>query len=148
MATERVGGAVIIPKTLASEDSLLKDIVERAHLINKPLVKGALVKIFDTVREGHDGAMIVEVVRRSQPWIHSSRVRLPYNESEHLAIIQNRGLRHNSAAYACSRTDALIIVVSEERGKISLFHRGTYNLDISKRDFAAKLGAFMSSVGT
>lgn len=71
MAAERVGGAVIIPKSRASEDSLLKDIVERAHLINKPLVGGSLVKTFDTVQEGHDGAVIVEVVGRSQPWIHS-----------------------------------------------------------------------------
>lgn len=71
MAAGRVGGAVIVPKTVASEDQLLRDIAERAHLINKPLVEGALVKMFDTEREGHDGAVIVEVVGRSEPWIHS-----------------------------------------------------------------------------
>lgn len=65
------GGTVIIPKTRVSEDSLLRTIAERAHVVGEPLSEGFLMQIFDTTQEGHDCAVIVEVVGRDQPWVHS-----------------------------------------------------------------------------
>lgn len=70
-ADRRTGALLIIPATTAADDPLLKDLIGQAHVIDKPLVRGSLLELFDKTQEGHDGAVIVEVVDRTQPWIHS-----------------------------------------------------------------------------
>jgi len=78
-----------------------------------------IASIFDPHSPGHDGALIIENGRLTH-----FGVRLPVSESTILPEFY--GTRHHAAMGLSERSDSLIIVVSEERGQVSLFHHGTF----------------------
>jgi uncharacterized protein (TIGR00159 family) len=76
-----------------------------------------LRSIFDPHSPGHDGALIVEKGRFSR-----LGVRLPISQSQQLA--DDFGTRHHAAMGLAEKSDALIVLVSEERGSVSIFYKG------------------------
>ncbi len=76
-----------------------------------------IMSIFDPNSPGHDGAIIV-----SRGKITQFGVRLPISASARLP--EDYGTRHHAAMGLAERSDALVIVASEERGKISAFKNG------------------------
>ncbi len=79
-----------------------------------------IMSIFDPNSPGHDGAMIIEDNR-----LTNFGVRLPMSQTSRLP--EEYGTRHHAAMGLAEQTDALVLVVSEERGSISSFHNGTMN---------------------
>jgi uncharacterized protein (TIGR00159 family) len=73
-----------------------------------------IMSIFDPNSPGHDGALIV-----SKGMFTRFGVRLPVSESQRLP--DDYGTRHHAAMGLAERTDALTLVVSEERGIVSIF---------------------------
>jgi uncharacterized protein (TIGR00159 family) len=76
-----------------------------------------IMSIFDPHSPGHDGSLIImngRLVRYG--------VRLPISQSSGLP--GNFGTRHHAALGLSEVSDALVLVVSEERGTISLFYQG------------------------
>lgn len=79
-------------------------------------VSGEILEaIFRKVSPVHDGATLIEGKR-----IARVSTILPLSEREDLS--QFHGTRHRAAIGLAERSDALIIVVSEERGEVSLVH--------------------------
>lgn len=78
-----------------------------------------LLSIFDPHSPGHDGAVIVWNGR-----LAGYGVRLPVSDTSRLP--QEYGTRHHAAMGLSEKTDALVLVVSEERGRVSLFSKGEY----------------------
>jgi diadenylate cyclase len=76
-----------------------------------------LRSIFDPNSPGHDGALVVEKGRFAR-----LGTRLPVSESQQLS--DEYGTRHHAALGLSEKCDALIVLVSEERGQVSLFTRG------------------------
>lgn len=72
----------------------------------------------------HDGAMII-----SGGKIRAAGCILPVASNPDLN--KDLGLRHRSALGLSQQTDAKVIIISEERGSISLAHRGEVHIDIS-----------------
>ncbi len=81
--------------------------------ISEPLLKS----IFDPHSIGHDGAMIVIANQIDRFGCH---LRL----STQTAPLKDKGTRHAAALGLSEDTDALCLIVSEERGRISLAHEG------------------------
>lgn len=65
----------------------------------------------------HDGAIIIKQNR-----IHAARCILPTSDNPH--IPQHYGMRHRAAIGLTEHSDAVVIVVSEERGRISVVEGG------------------------
>lgn len=112
LAAERNGALVV----LRGQDPIERHITEGFPLDGK--VSVALLKsIFDPHSEGHDGAVIITENR-----VERFGVYLPLGKD--LAQNAKLGTRHAAALGLSQLTDALCLVVSEERGKISAAHNG------------------------
>lgn len=98
------------------------------------LSQALLESIFDPHSIGHDGAVVVSRGRVARFGCH-----LPL--SANAEKIGNLGLRHTAALGLAERSDALCVVVSEERGSISVAHGD--RIDVLKN--AAELNKVLSS---
>ena len=67
----------------------------------------------------HDGAIVIDGNR-----IVATRVALPISEQSDIPV--RYGLRHRAAVGVSERTDASVLVVSEETGKISYIKNGEF----------------------
>jgi uncharacterized protein (TIGR00159 family) len=78
-----------------------------------------IMSIFDPNSPGHDGALIIQKGKFTR-----FGVRLPVSQSSKLP--DDFGTRHHAAMGLVEKSDALAMVVSEERGKISIFDKGKF----------------------
>jgi uncharacterized protein (TIGR00159 family) len=124
LARRRVGALVVLPG-LQPLRRHMRGGVELDGCLSVPLLQS----LFDPHSDGHDGAVIVENRR-----VTHFGVQMPLSrDTEKIAGL---GLRHTAALGLTERTDALCVVVSEERGAISLARGGV----ISSVDGAQALG--------
>jgi diadenylate cyclase len=111
-AKERIGALVVV----RGNDPLERHITGGIPLDGR--LSGPLLKsLFDRHSPGHDGAVLVERNRITRFAAH-----LPL--SKDLRQLANLGTRHSAALGMAELTDALCIVVSEERGTISVARDG------------------------
>lgn len=86
----------------------------------------------------HDGAIIIKQNR-----IHAARCILPTSDNPH--IPQHYGMRHRAAIGLTEHSDAVVVVVSEERGKISIVEGGEIT-PVSDPDLLSeKLGQILTA---
>jgi diadenylate cyclase len=103
----------------------LKNVIETGTTLNSDLSSSLLLTIFAEGSQLHDGAVIV-----TQDKIVAAGCFLPL--SEQIDIKRSFGTRHRAALGLAEETDAIVIVVSEENGAISLAYDAQliYNLTI------------------
>ncbi len=112
-------GAIIV---LARNDRL-KELVDKAKPINADISTELLLNIFTPKTPLHDGAVII-----SGNKIKAAGAILPLSESK---FDYHFGTRHRAAIGLSASSDAIVIVVSEETGKISLAEDGILEKDLS-----------------
>lgn len=111
-ARERIGALIILPGSQPLQRHLHGGIE-----LNGRLSLPALKSIFDPHSPGHDGAVLIEGDRISRFAIH-----LPLSKDTRQLV--GVGTRHSAALGLAELTDALCLVVSEERGRISVAKDG------------------------
>jgi len=104
--------------------------------LNGELSEALIKSIFDSHSLGHDGAFIVEEGR-----VTRFGVQLPL--SKDLGRITNLGTRHSAALGLAERTDALILVVSEEHGTVSIAQRGELKVIADLEDLQDAIEVFL-----
>jgi uncharacterized protein (TIGR00159 family) len=106
-------GALIAIKGREALERHVQGGIALAGNVSKPL----LLSIFDAHSPGHDGAVVIDQGRVVHFGAH---LPLSKNRKE----ITYRGTRHSAALGLSESSDAFVIVVSEERGVVSLAERG------------------------
>ena len=106
-------GALLVLERNSSLDFLKPSGIE----VNMELSVPVIESIFHKNAPLHDGAAIVE-----NNTITATRVVLPVSENK--SIPKRYGLRHRAALGISEKTDAVVLVVSEETGTISYFRSG------------------------
>lgn len=94
--------------------------------------KQVLEQIFEHNTPLHDGAIIVRGDR-----IVSATCYLPL--SDNMELSKDLGTRHRAAVGMSEVSDAVIIVVSEETGAVSVAHSGKLLRDITREELRASL---------
>lgn len=114
MANEKTGAIIVFER----ENNLdfLKNTGDEANIeISTQIVE----TIFFKNSPLHDGAIIVK-----NNFIKATRVVLPVSEST--SIPSRFGLRHRAAIGVSEKTDAVVLVISEQTGKISYVKDGAF----------------------
>lgn len=119
MSKEKTGALIVLQK-----ETELDDIVETGVEINAELTSSLLESIFFKNAPLHDGAAIIEGNK-----IRAARCILPITSQN---IQSSLGLRHRAAIGVSEETDAEVIVISEETGKISYVEKGKIEENIKK----------------
>jgi len=109
MAEKKIGALIVLPMKQG-----LYSVVQGGVPLNGELSREMLVSVFWPDNPVHDGAAVIQ-----GNLITRMGVILPLSKSEDLPSFF--GTRHRAALGLAELTDALVIVVSEERGKVSVF---------------------------
>jgi uncharacterized protein (TIGR00159 family) len=119
LAQRRIGALIVLER-----ETQLDDQIEAGTAIDASVTKELLTSIFLPRSPLHDGAVVVQQGRVA----HAGCI-LPLTLSEDLP--EGVGTRHRAAVGITEETDAVVIVVSEETGAISVVMRGelVQNLD-------------------
>jgi diadenylate cyclase len=133
LAKEHIGALIVI----RGNDPLERHITGGIPLggrLSAPLLKS----IFDPHSPGHDGAIVVE-----KDLITRFAAHLPL--SKDLRQLSNVGTRHSAALGLAELTDALCIVVSEERGTISIARDGRLREVDNLQALGAAIDSFLQA---
>jgi diadenylate cyclase len=130
-ARRRIGALIV----LVGQQPIARHIhggVELNGTLSEPLLQS----IFDPHSPGHDGAVIVE-----RGGLTRFGAQLPL--STDFRQLSGVGTRHSAALGLSERSDALCIVVSEERGQISVAQQGMLRLLRDPAEVEAVLRTFL-----
>ena len=127
MASSMTGAIIIITK-----ENSLSSYIDTGELIQAKTSTSLLQNIFFKNSPMHDGAVIITGEK-----VMAARCVLPVIEND--AFPSHLGMRHRAAAGITENTDCLAIIVSEERGKISIAKKGELEIDLSSEQLKEKL---------
>ena len=127
LAKRKEGALIAIQQTIP-----LDRFVETGEILNANISSRLIENIFFKNSPLHDGAMIISGKR-----IKAAGCILPVSQDHY--IPKQMGLRHRSGLGLSQETDAKVIIVSEETGKISLAYQGKLFLNISAEELQEKL---------
>ncbi|HOK94862.1 MAG TPA: diadenylate cyclase CdaA [Anaerohalosphaeraceae bacterium] len=120
MAADRTGAIIVIPQQVA-----LGEFIETGVRIDAKVTSDLIQTIFYEGTPLHDMAMVIQGDR-----IVAARVQLPLAEAS--SRFGQLGSRHRAAIGVTSGSDAIVIVVSEETGIVSLAMEGNLIRNISE----------------
>ena len=130
LAKAKIGGIIAIERQVD-----LTNHVDHGTPINALVTSELMTTIFTPYSPLHDGAVIV---RRDQV-AYAGSVILRLSESP--SLDRTLGTRHRAALGLSEETDALVVVISEETGQISLAHRGILHRGLRPDELQARLEA-------
>lgn len=121
-----------------SKSTELKFYAESGDILDADLSKRLLVSIFNKYSPLHDGAVIIHGGK-----IKAARCILPVTERE---VPAQFGLRHRAGIGMSEATDAIILIVSEETGQISMAKNGKVLHNLSFQDVREVLNDYLHNV--
>ena len=119
MSSEKTGAIIVIERENNLE--FLKNTGDKTKI---RITSQILETIFFKNSPLHDGAVIIK-----DNSIIATRIVLPVSESE--SIPKNFGLRHKAGIGISEKTDSIVLVISEQTGKVSYIKDGEFENFIS-----------------
>lgn len=121
LVNKRRGALIVFPRRLG-----IKTIIDSGTRLNADLSTSLILTVFDHDTPLHDGAMVIQGGK-----ILAAGCYLPL--SEQTDIKRNFGTRHRAALGLAEESDAVVLIVSEETGAISMTYNANlyYDLDVA-----------------
>lgn len=127
LANKRVGALIVLERNI-----VLNRYVEIGVALDSKITKELLVSIFQVSTPLHDGAVIIQRGR-----IAAAGCFLPLTQKDNLDT--NLGTRHRAAIGISQETDAVVLVVSEEVGVVSLVIDGVITRKLDANNLRTEL---------
>ena len=129
MSENRIGSLIAFARSTG-----LRNYIESGTKIQADVERDLLTSIFFPNSPLHDGGVIVQGQK-----IEAARCIFPVSEARRLD--PHLGLRHRAAIGLTERTDAFVIVTSEETGAISVAENGKLDYGLTVAEVEARLNA-------
>ena len=120
MSSTRTGCLIVLERA-----SKLSDVAHTGVKIDSLVSEGLLINMFVPNTPLHDGAVIIRGGR-----VHSAACVLPLTQNPNLD--SELGTRHRAGIGMSENSDAVVVIVSEETGKISLAVEGNLTRNLTK----------------
>jgi diadenylate cyclase len=127
LSEKRRGMLVVFPRKIN-----LKNIIDTGTRINAEISSSLIVAIYEFDGPLHDGAAVIYGGK-----IISAGCFLPLSERQD--IRKNFGTRHRASLGMAEQSDAVVLIVSEETGAISLAYDSKLYYDLSSAEVTRKL---------
>jgi diadenylate cyclase len=133
LSQRKRGMLVVFPRKIN-----VKNITDTGTRINAEISSSLIVSIYEFDGPLHDGAMVIQSGR-----IVAAGCFLPLSERQD--IRKNFGTRHRASLGMAEHSDAVVLVVSEETGAISLAYDAKLYYDLSSLEVTRKLKELLDS---
>ncbi len=130
MSDKKIGALIVV-----EGKTLLGEIISTGSPVDSGVTPALIENIFFPKAPLHDGAMIIRNGR-----IHSAGCILPLTQAD---IGKELGTRHRAAMGMSENSDALIVVVSEETGTISVAKSGELIRGLTLGELLEHLNGFL-----
>ena len=127
LSQQRRGMLVVFPRRVN-----IKDVVDTGTRLNADISSSLIVTVFEYDTPLHDGAMVIQNGK-----IVAAGCFLPLSEQQD--IKKSFGTRHRASLGMSEQSDAVVLVVSEETGAISLAYDAKLYYDLSPLEMTRKL---------
>lgn len=132
LARQKIGALIVIEGTVG-----LNDLLESGTRIDGQISAELLINIFIPNTPLHDGAVVVR-----QDRVRAAGVFLPLTQNNTLS--KELGTRHRAALGISEKSDALVVVVSEETGLISTCQDGVIARRLDPETLRSTLNDFFT----
>lgn len=132
LANKKIGALIVIER-----EADVSEFIEAGEEVDARLSKEILTSLFLPVSPLHDGATLIRKAR-----VAKAGCFLPLSLNP--LISKSLGTRHRAALGITEETDAVCIVVSEEKGSISLSEHGKIVHDLDSAQLRKALTAALS----
>ena len=123
LSASRTGALIIFER-----DTKLEEQIRTGTIINADITAELLKNIFYPKAPLHDGAVIIRSGR-----IEAAGCMLPLSGNPNLS--RDLGMRHRAGIGMSEASDALVVIVSEETGAISVAEKGMLKRHLTKETF-------------
>lgn len=130
----RRGALIVFPRRVP-----IKNIIDSGTKINADISSALITTVFDHDTALHDGAMIIQGSK-----IVAAGCYLPL--SGQTEIRESFGTRHRAALGMAEESDAVVLIVSEETGAVSLAYNGSLYYQLSSDVIKSTLLALFSNL--
>ncbi len=131
LAQRKWGGLIVVQR-----DSGLRSYKDKGTALAAEVSPELLISIFNPAAPLHDGAVIIQ-----NEIIETAQCILPLSESE--TLDPDMGTRHRAALGLTEESDALVVVVSEEKGQVSLAIDGHFRRNLDAADLRGLLNKYI-----
>ena len=131
MSASRTGALIVLERS-----TKLGDLVLTGTVINADPTPFLIKNIFFNKAPLHDGALIIRDCR-----LYAAGCLLPLSANPD--IIKDLGTRHRAAIGMSENSDAVIVVVSEETGTISVAYEGNLKRGFDEASLIEELSGYM-----
>lgn len=132
LSSEGYGALIVLQRT-----TMLQDYMDKGEALDAKVSAKLLRNIFVNRSPLHDGAVIIDGDR-----IGAAACKLPLSDNED--AVRDLGTRHRAAVGISEVSDAMVVVVSEENGVISIAYGGALYRNYDNKNLQDALRKFMN----